>query len=327
MTDRTGLETSQELPLFTFKVRSENALSVSVVPSQFLEEESDLSLSERLSTLQTRPIEDLENSFFYCSKEYHLSFRDWHVSLQPLVTMHPLASLYTQQTGTVKSKIEGEIRDLVKSDLHSVHKYKWLLRVLDLIGKLAVKWRLFGSRDIEPRQSCTGSLVRSKQLGECQRLQEVVFVPDVVYLAASHSVQGAKLSLAKEVQQAAALAQALMTVVEFLVTLNGKVDFSRHSSITDYLYAGVKTSPTELMRVVPETSHQRQGLVPSSQKTSHAVRIGFHVFERGGLFARCCGRKPVHALNQKLGNLLEGLVRKYVEFERLLATHSVEVGN
>lgn len=326
MTDRTGLETSQEIPLFTLKVRPESSLSVSITPSKS-PEDSNLSLFERLSSLQNRPIEDLENSFFYCSKEYYLSFRDWPISLHPLVTIHPLASLYTQQTGSVKAQIEGEIRNLIKTDPHSVHKYKWLLRVLELVGKLAVKWRLLGRRELEQRQNCSGSLVRFNQLDECQRLQEVIFVPDVVYIAASHSLKETKLTTADELQQAIAFFQDLLSLFQFLLTLNGKVDFQRHGSIADYLYAGINTSTADLIRIVPDISHQRQMLVPSAQKTLHAVRIGFHVFERGGLLARCCSRKPVHAFNRKLANLLSGFVGKYVAFERLLANHSTEVGN
>lgn len=323
MSDRTGIELSQEIPLFTLKVRPETSLSVSITPSKGPEEDSDLSLSERLLILQTRPVEDIENSFFYCSKQYHTTFRDWQVSLQPLVAMHPLVSLYTSETGAVKEKIERKIRDLVKAELHLVHKYKWLLRVMDVMGRLAVKWRLFGRKQTEQRENCAGSLVRTKQLGECQRVQEVVFVPDVVYIAASYDQEETKLATREEQLQAATVSHHLLNLLEFLLTLNSKVDYRSNGSIADYLYAGVNTSPPALMRVVPQAAAPRHTLIPSVQKKSHALRIGFHLFERGGVLARCCSRNPVHALNRKLENLLGELVRTYVSFEQQLAKHSV----
>lgn len=107
------------------------------------------------------------------------------------------------------------------------------------------------------------------------------------------------------------------------MTLNSKVDFHQYGSITDYLYAGVNTNGSgELMRVVPH-SHHPTYRIPSTVKNIHAQRIGFHLFDRGSVLARCCGRKPVHLMNRKLAGMMQEVMEEYVEFERLLARHSI----
>lgn len=123
------------------------------------DEDAEMTIGRKLTDIQSRPIEDLESLLFYCSKEFYLTFQTWQLSLHPFLTMHPLASLYLSETGQIKNTIEERIKDMIKTDTHLVHKYKWVLKVVEMTGKLMVKWGLFGEKMTEQREGCEGSLV------------------------------------------------------------------------------------------------------------------------------------------------------------------------
>ena len=112
------------------------------------------------SKAKTLIAEDLENGLFILGKDLHRMQSGRTLSLEPLLTVHPLMSLRKGSLSPRSSAlVDLRINRLIREEVEIVHKYQWTLKALEFIEDLSVFWGLISPDNFAYRERATGSLV------------------------------------------------------------------------------------------------------------------------------------------------------------------------
>ena len=325
MNEATVVDSPADMPLFSHKLLCDTRpqSSAQTMPSletagrdiatllKDLQPECALHYSEGLARMAARPVEDLENMLFMLARDLHTDFPKWTFSLSPLLAVHPLICLFPNQTPKVQARIELKLASLLDQDPTMMQKYRWTVKMLDAVSRLAALWGYFVAHDFNHREQLEPCLLK-----ECADLKTRPVLVDAVYLAASTAEKDSLLTGAEEKRIAAVAASSVERLVQHLVSLNATVDFTTHTSILDYLYTGGRSS-----RILPELHPLQTDRTTAHNKQQFARTVGFHLLHRSSLWSRCCRQTATQRANRELERLLGEARTAYLKLERGLAAH------
>ena len=196
---------------------------------------------------------------------------------------------------------EAEIKRVIRTEPLTAQRYLWIMRACEFLSDLAVVWGLVDSTQFSHRDNLRGTMVISSQLQDCQKLDSLCIIPDVLYAAAAPET--VFQSLVPEAL-CGSVNESFVQCIQLLVRLNREVDFGRNGQISDYLFRSG--------RIAPEA-------VKAKEKRAIALKVGFHVLTLPAWWRRWCFQRPNEVINLRLKTHLSTLCAKHLELERFLA--------
>lgn len=276
---------------------------IPVSPPQYDLSTVFIAFSAHISVLQSnKSLSDLENTLFLLSKSL-MKYPYWRdPSLHPLVTVHPYVVLASHKnTLDMSLAAEAEIRRIIRKEPLVAQRYLWTMRAIEFLSDLAVVWGLVDSKDFAHRGNLRSTMVPSSQLQDCQKLDTLCLLPEVLYAATAPETVFQDLA-----PEALCLAvnRAFVNCLRLLVELNRDVDFARNGQINDYLFRSGKVAPE---------------VVKAKEKRAVALKVGFHVLTLPVWWRRWCFQRANELTNLQLKTSLSTLCAKHLELERFLA--------
>jgi len=281
---------------------------IPATPPQFDLDTAFLAFSSHISVLQSsKSLSNLENTLFLLSKSL-LKYPYWRdPSLRPLVTVHPYVVLASHRnTLDMSLAAEAEIRRIIRNEPLVAQRYLWTMRAIGFLSDLAVVWGLVDSKDFAHRGNLRSTMVPSSQLQDCQKLDSLCLLPEVLYAATAPET--VFQAIVPE-SLCSAVNTAFVHCLQLLVGLNREVDFGRNGQINDYLFRSGRVSPE---------------VVNAKEKRAIALKVGFHVLTLPVWWRRWCFRRANETTNQQLKTSLSTLYAKHLELERFLAHMKAE---